>query len=226
MKIQSVKKLPVCLVAGVLLFAAVSPSAISYAATQKTSQATSTQSQPISQKFIDKYNGAVQLKGGKFVIVKSLLPKGASHSDMVLLNQLVAQNNLKLTQALATAPQSNAVQSGNSVVIADNPQTAKQVAENLPALGRSKYHEGSNYIHHYWWGYRVGLSKTTLHRAAYGLNVAAIFPYDKWIPLGWVVSVVAGILGIAAGNAPGGIVFNYSGLPGTPYGSIWSIGWQ
>lgn len=104
------------------------------------------------------------------------------------MNQLVDQNNLKLTQALSTVPKSNTVQSGNSVVIVDNAQTAQKVAQNLPALGRSKYHEGriTFIIIGDWWGYRVGISKTTLHRAINGFNVVAIFPYDKWFPLGWV----------------------------------------
>ena len=65
-----------------------------------------------------------------------------------------------------------------------------------------------------------------MHRAAFGLNAAALFPYDKWIPLGWVVSVVAGLAGLSAGSAPGGVVFNYSGVPATPYGTIWSVGFQ
>ncbi|WP_273722182.1 hypothetical protein [Leuconostoc mesenteroides] len=38
-----------------------------------------------------------------------------------------------------------------------------------------------------------------------------------------VVSVVAGL---SAGSAPGGVVFNYSGVPATPYGTIWSVGFQ
>ncbi|MDI6495689.1 hypothetical protein [Leuconostoc lactis] len=84
----------------------------------------------------------------------------------------------------------------------------------------SRYHEDSSYIHHYWWGYRIGISKTDLQRAAFGLNAATLFPYDKWIPLGWVVTAVAGIAGLSAGSAPGGVVFNYSGVPATPYSTI------
>ena len=41
-----------------------------------------------------------------------------------------------------------------------------------------------------------------------------------------VVSVFAGLAGLSAGSAPGGVVFNYSGVPATPYGTIWSVGFQ
>lgn len=185
----------------------------------------------VSQEFIDRFNNVISLNadGTKFIINESLIPINATETELTELNNLVNQSNKDLASAIQSAPAKNVEEVGNSVIVAKDAQTAEKVSAQLEGKSLtsvSRYHEGSTYIHHYWWGYRVGISKTDLHRVANGLNVAALFPYDKWIPLGWVVTVVAGAAGIAAGAAPGGVVFNYSGVPATPYGSIWSVGFQ
>lgn len=185
----------------------------------------------VSQEFIDRFNNAISLNadGTKFVINESLIPTNATQTELTELNNLVNQSNKDLAPAVQSAPSQNVEKVGNSVVVANDSQTAEKVSAELQGQSLtnvSRYHEGSTYIHHYWWGYRIGISKTDLHRAAFGLNAAALFPYDKWIPLGWVVSVVAGLAGLSAGSAPGGVVFNYSGVPATPYGTIWSVGFQ
>lgn len=182
----------------------------------------------INSAFINRFNNAVILdsKTGQFVIDKNFLPTNTTQMELASLNKLISDANAGLKGVVAQAPKGDVVQVGNSVVVADNPTTAKEIAQGTQAKTVSTHHNGSNYIHHYWWGYRIGISGTTLHKASLGLNAAALFPYDKWIPVGWVISVVCGILGIASGASPGGVVFNYSGLPGTPYGTIWSVGWQ
>lgn len=42
----------------------------------------------------------------------------------------------------------------------------------------------------------------------------------------YALSTLVMSAGIVAGAAPGGIVFNYSGIPGSVYGTIWSVGFQ
>lgn len=185
----------------------------------------------VSEGFIHRFNKAISLNSDetKFIINKNLIPYDASEVELKQVNKLVNQANINLQSAHQLAPAQDIERVGNSVVVANSPETAKVVADQLNGTTLttvSKYHNGSTYIHHYWWGYRVGISKKDLHRASLGLNAASLFPYDKWIPLGWVVSVAAGIAGIAADVAPGGIVFNYSGIPGSVYGTIWSVGFQ
>lgn len=211
-----------------LLSGAVAPSAVAFADITTTPQSTQSSSDnvQIDQSFISKYDNAIKLVNNKFIIDESVLPSDISKSDLDKLNSVIASSNNSLQQQLKDTPKENIAVNNNSIVIAENSTVAQQEALGTNIAARSKYHEGSTYLHKYWWGYRIGISKTHLHKISTGLNVAALFPYDKWIPLGWVVSVVVGVLGISAGTAPGGVVFNYSGVPGKPYGTIWYVGWQ
>lgn len=48
-----------------------------------------------------------------------------------------------------------------------------------------------------------------------------------WVPVP-IVAGVCGSLGIIAGNAKNGVVFNWSpvAVPGYPFGVIWGSAWQ
>ncbi|MDR0200325.1 MAG: hypothetical protein LBI43_07105 [Streptococcaceae bacterium] len=200
--------------------------AITLAATQPT--------QPIvdgrvSQTFINRFNNAIQLQNGQFVIIKSKIPVNATSVELATLNQLVTTQNPQLQQALAQAPKSDVVQSGNSVVIGQTPQAAQQQArQNQLITTAVQHHNGGNYCHVYWWGLRIGISGSTLH--AIGRNsgysslvgLLGFVPYPPVKVASLILSAVLPALGTAASNAPGGIVFNST--PGVL--TFWGAGWQ
>lgn len=151
----------------------------------------------VNQAFINRFNNAITLnsKTGQFDINKKLLPENATKMELATLDDLISQSNVSLKTTISKVSKSDMVQTGNSVVVADNSQTAEAVAQNTKIQTESLFHEGSNYVHHYWWGYRIGYSKSKVQH------------------IGNVLADAGGVaigLGTALKYCPGGIVFNIS----------------
>ncbi|MDR0200198.1 MAG: hypothetical protein LBI43_06450 [Streptococcaceae bacterium] len=182
----------------------------------------------VNQLFINRFNGAVVLENGQFVINQKLIPLNATSQEINSLNQLVSAQNANLKQILNTTPKSDVAQIENSVIVGQTPSVVQQQSQATQIITTSTFHEGSNYVHVYWWGLRIGISKSTLHQAgnaAGGVSLVVggigLIPGPNSFACG-VVSLAIGALGFGASNAPGGIVFNCT--PGVV--SVWGAGWQ
>lgn len=184
----------------------------------------------VNDEFVDRFDDAVTLnsKTGQFEINKSVFPDNASAEEVAEVEKMVNSSNASLKQIIKEVPKDNTVQTGDSVVVANDEKTAQAEAQATQISTMSKYHNGSDYVHVYWWGIRVGISKSTLHTAGniYGgisLAVGAIglIPGPHSFGCG-VASLAIGVLGFAASNSPGGIVFNCT----PPVANVWGVGWQ
>ncbi|MCL2676771.1 MAG: hypothetical protein FWF42_00730 [Streptococcaceae bacterium] len=234
---MSIKKIIVGTVAGLSFLAPVAVSATSVAQSQQVTPTTSqVNAQQVSQSFINKYDKAVKLVKGQFVIDHKALPKGTSHADLKKLQDLVAQSNVPLKTSLQQAPKANVAITGNSVVIGATGHDAKVASgQILQPDSRSWFHEGSNYCHVYWWGARIGISKSTLRgvgsHAAWAIGaVAGLLKLVGKLPaapakVAEVVGYLAGVVGYGLQNFPGGIVFNLSVVPGFGL-QVWGVGFQ
>lgn len=80
-----------------------------------------------------------------------------------------------------------------------------------------RYQNGINKVSVYWYGFRVYMSRTTLHALGAGTSIGGI-----WVPEP-VVSKILATVGVVAALAPGGIKFNFS-----PAVTIipWGLEWQ
>lgn len=190
----------------------------------------------VNPAFINRFNNAISLSNqGQFVINSKLFPINATKQEIAEVNALVSQMNAVLKQTIAKVPKANMVKVGNSVVIGQTPQVAQEIAQQSQMETTSLFHSGSNYIHHYWWGYRIGLSENTLHHIgavtqdAGGVagGYAAIGALGGvTLPASALVGAIGGatiILGTGIKYAPGGIVFNWT--PAYPL-TVWGVGWQ
>lgn len=175
----------------------------------------------VEQEFVNRFNQAVNLdkETGRFVINNDLIPKNATEKEISSLNSFVQQTNADLDQMQKNNDDANTVQTGKSLVIANDAQTAQSVANNSLITNVSRYHYGSTYVHVYWWGLRIGLNKGDLALAiGAGCVVGGVY-----IPVR-VAQVVLGLVGLTADKlVPGGIVFNSSPQVGQ---SIWGVEWQ
>ncbi|MDR3191311.1 MAG: hypothetical protein LBT80_09045 [Lactobacillaceae bacterium] len=178
----------------------------------------------VSQKTIDIADQYVVVKNNQYVF-EAPVNSGLSDQQITEITTKISQANNNVTDhGMTINPDTKSVvQTSDS--LNDAGITVEKLEGHLLSKGTT-YHNGSNYIHAYWWGYRIGLSRSLLRSASPALAFAAAFPYDKWIPIGWVISVACAAVSWGTNSIPGGIVFNYSGIPGTPYGTIWSVGWQ
>lgn len=80
----------------------------------------------------------------------------------------------------------------------------------------SRFKEGINRLEVHWWGYRIFLSKTTLHYIGGGLTLGGI-----WIPEP-LISKIAASAGVIISFAPGGIVFNTN----FTFRNYWGVSFQ
>ncbi|MCG4734993.1 hypothetical protein L0M92_15415, partial [Casaltella massiliensis] len=69
------------------------------------------------------------------------------------------KSNESLKKIIASTPKENTVQTGDSVVVANDEKTAKEEAKESQISTMGKYHNGSTYLHVYWWGLRIGINK-------------------------------------------------------------------
>jgi hypothetical protein len=173
----------------------------------------------VNQAFINRFNQAVSLDSqtGQFAVNKNLLPVNATSIEISTLNNFISQSNVQLKQIIAGLPKEDTVQVGNSVVVADDSQTAHKAAQDSIITPTTTYHYGSTYVHAYWYGLRVGLNKSDAQWALGSVVVIAGYT----IP-GKAAQIAFGLLSISVGRLiPGGIVFNYS-----PVARVWGAQWQ
>ncbi|MDR1606691.1 MAG: hypothetical protein LBS41_06230 [Streptococcaceae bacterium] len=201
-------KTKLILVSAVVLFSfgtAVSISADEVVNETQVTQ-TNTMTSPVSNNFINKFDKAISLENGRFIINFDALPADTTQSEISQLQQLVFQNNNIL---LENANNQNATISTDNKSINFSEQTDG-------INGRLRFREGSNYVHLYWWGLRIGISRSTLMYVGGGVGIAGI-----WIPEPLISKIIA-TLGAVTALAPGGIVFNST--PGLA--NFWGVEWQ
>lgn len=133
------------------------------------------------------------------------LPITTTQLEIIQLKNIIGSNNKLLKDSIP----GSRIGLENSVILTDDVQHSSQ-----KYLQRFK--NGSNYVHVYWWGLRIGLSKNTVNNIGSGVTIAGI-----WIPHPVVKGVVA-TLGVIIGRCPGGIVFNST--PGLA--SVWGFEFQ
>ena len=167
--------------------------------TAQTNAITST----VSDDFINKFDKAIYLENDRFVINFDILPADTTQTEISQLQQLVSQNNSILLQN---------VNNPNATISTDN----KSVNFSESVNNRLRFREGSNYVHIYWWGLRIGISRSTLQVIGGGVGIAGI-----WIPEPLVSKIIA-TAGAVTALSPGGVVFNST--PGLA--NFWGVEWQ
>lgn len=181
----------------------------------------------VNDEFVNRFDNAVTLNSetGQFEIDKSALPDNASSEEISVLNKMVDTSNLSLEKIIETAPKENTVQTGDSVVVANDEKTAQIEAQDTQISTMRKYRSGSTYLHVYWWGLRIGINKAqTQYAASVGLVIAGVYVPAR------AAQAALGVLGLSVGKfIPGGIVFNSSPQFIPLAGSraiVWGVGWQ
>lgn len=187
----------------------------------------------VNDDFVDRFDDAVTLNSetGQFEINKNALPDNASDEELAALNKMVDASNAALAQAIKIVPKADMIQSDDSVVISDNPQTSQTIAQDSQVIMTSTYHNGSTYIHYYWWGMRIGISKSMAQyvgqkgiQSSEAINALA-GALGKAKPDAAVILVQIGsvtwFLGTGLSHTPGGFVFNFTAGAG-----IWGLEWQ
>ncbi|WP_338997087.1 hypothetical protein VNN28_06275 [Lactococcus formosensis] len=181
----------------------------------------------VNDEFVNRFDNAVSLndKTGQFEINKSKIPDNASEDEISSLNNMVDKSNESLKKIIASTPKENTVQTGDSVVVANDEKTAKEEAKESQISTMGKYHNGSTYLHVYWWGLRIGINKAqTQYAASAGLVIAGVYVPAR------AAQAALGVLGLSVGKfIPGGIVFNSSPQFIPIAGSnaiVWGVGWQ
>lgn len=214
---------------------AMAPSIIVSADSQKVEyKSNNSNSSVVDSNFINKFNGAVKLVDNQFVIDKTLLPKNVSESELQKLQNLVAENNNFLKEQLPNISSNKIVETDNSITVGENHDVAVSESRGILMQSRTQYHEGSTYVHYYWWGMRIGVSRTMLRtigskgvHSSEAINsmagVLAIKRSDAAAILGFVGGATW-FLGTGLTKAPGGIVFNFTA--GAPANGIWGLEWQ
>ncbi|USI49137.1 hypothetical protein M5C73_05450 [Lactococcus lactis] len=188
----------------------------------------------INSAFINRFNNAVILdsKTGQFSINQKTLPINATKLELTELDKLISQSNISLKQTILEVPKANVVQDGNSVVIGDSPKTAEQIAKGTSVQAVSLFHEGSNYVHSYWWGKRVGVLRTTVRKVSINITKggqalgATLFfiPAPQVKAVGAAIGAASTILGYGMSYFPGGLVFNTT--PNYLGSQVWDVQFQ
>ncbi|MCI3860253.1 hypothetical protein V6B05_02405 [Lactococcus garvieae] len=234
MKKNKFKQITIGLVAGVTLLTAVSPVSVAFAdVSNQTSTAQNvSDNEPLSENFISKYDSAIKLENNKFVLNQNLLPQGTSQDDIAKLNEVIKASNLSLEQQFKDVPKENISKTNNSVVFAENATVAQQEASGIRLQARIAFKEGSNYSHTYWWGKRVGVSRSKVRQVSGVINSSAgviagvlyFIPHPYAKAAAGAIGAAAGVLGYPMAKFPGGIVFNTT--PNYLGSQIWSVAFQ
>lgn len=204
------KKSIVLVASTAVLLSALAPSVVNAVQADQVVPKTEVNAQNVmadtpSSNFINKFDVAVKVVNNLFVIDYSNLPQNTSSSELQSLKVLIDQKNSIILKSENLNDGTTLEKDNNSVIISSNTNSSML-----------KFREGSNYVHVYWWGLRIGLSKTTINYIGGGIAIGGI-----WVPEP-IVSKILATLGVALGLAPGGIVFNST--PGIA--NFWGAGWQ
>lgn len=174
--------------------------------------------QSTEQDFINKFDASIKLENGKFVIDYSSLPSSTTTSEIEKLETQINNSN-QLISRMSTSD-TQVFYSNKYISISSNKLTA--------------YHEGATYVHYYWYGPRIGVSKSAaikLGKAGINTSTAAgilagylgIKSGDAAALCGFIGSAAA-TFGFVLTHVPGGFVFNVTaGMPGGP---AWGFEWQ
>ena len=171
-----------------------------------------------SEEFINKFNSSISMKNNKFVIDYNRLPSNTSRDEIKKLNNVINQSNQTISRELSITPKKNIIKNNNSVTIVSRNENEQSLEYRGLIFDNRKPSNGKNFVHTYWWGFRVGISRQNLHRLGLGLSIVGDFPFDKFFPVSWVVSEALSIAGIVSSEARHGVVFNV-----TPTGYIWGV---
>lgn len=213
------KKLIVVVASTSLLLAATAPSMVSTVQAEQVIPNTEISAQSTindipSSGFISKFDEAVKLVNNQFVIDYNNLPQNTTATELQNLKILVEQKNSIISKSESLKEGFKVEKDNNSIIISS--------ATDNDSLQRYRY--GSNYVHVYWWGLRIGINKgTTIAAVRVGCTIGSVY-----VPARAVIAAL-GVLGLAASNIPGGIVFNSSPqfVPIAGSGAIvWGVGFQ
>ncbi|MFQ6324129.1 hypothetical protein [Lactococcus garvieae] len=204
------KKSIVLVASTAVLLSALAPSLVNVVQADQVVPKTEVNAQNVmadtpSSNFINKFDDAVKVINNLFIIDYSNLPQNTSSSELQSLKALIDQKNSIILKSENLNDGTTLEKDNNSVIISSN--------SNNSML---RFREGSNYVHVYWWGLRIELSKITINYIGGGVAIGGI-----WVPEP-IVSKILATLGVAIGLAPGGIVFNST--PGIA--NFWGAGWQ
>ncbi len=192
-----VKKSIAILAIAPILFSAIASLRVNSASADQVNTSITTDVQkslehPLSSDFINKFDQSIKLLGNKFIIDTNKLPKDIASEELSKLKALISQKNEIISDSENLKNGTRIEQNNNSVTIISNSGNS----------GLLRFREGSNYVHVYWWGLRIGLSKSTVNGIGTGVAIGGV-----WIPEPTVSKILAS-LGILAAASPGGIVFN------------------
>lgn len=179
-------------------------------------------------RFVQKFNSSIYLTNdGEYKINYSSLPSNASKDEIKELKNIIKDQNKNIVQSKMY--NDVLVQKSSKSVV-----TVPEVKEDDDNLSyRFRFHEGKTYVRNYWWGQRVHVSKSDLHKigiilsqvgvyAGSGAAVATYIPALQGVaaPLG-LFAAIAQALGNSLEYMPGGIAFNHS-----PFVGYWSANFQ
>lgn len=178
--------------------------------------------------FVQKFNSSIYLTNdGEYKINYSSLPSNASKDEIKELKNIIKDQNKNIVQSKIY--NDVLVQKSSKSIV-----TVPKLKEDDNNLSyRFRFHEGKTYVRNYWWGQRVHVSKSDLHKigriltkvgvyAGWGTAVTAFVPALQGVtaPLG-LFSAIAQALGNSLEDMPGGIAFNHS-----PFVGYWSVNFQ
>ncbi|MBL3715885.1 hypothetical protein GHK52_03490 [Lactococcus garvieae] len=181
------------------------------------------ENEQLTGSFVSKYDNAIELDNNKFVLDESLLPENTTQDEIIKLKAIIKESNSFLNQQFKKVSKENIVKTDNSVVFAESAAVAQQEAGGVQNQSRIKFKEGSNYSHTYWWGKRVGVSRSKIRQVSGVITSSAgvvagvlyFIPHAYAKAAAGAIGAAAGALGYPMSKFPGGIVFNttpnYSG---------------
>ncbi|MDN6184836.1 MAG: hypothetical protein L0J09_09710 [Lactococcus lactis] len=173
----------------------------------------------INQYFINRFDNAISLLNGKYVVNHNVLPQNTSGEEINKLNESVKIANQQLIVGAQKIEKSDidvkVVQKGNSIILAENPTTLKNSATSMATK-----HVGVTKVEFHWYGVRLFLSKNDVNKILkYGPTSVSIATI--WMPTTWVVKLAASAA-VACGwmsSVNGGIWIDWGLIP-----TKW--GWQ
>lgn len=201
-------------VAGALAFSVVGLAAPATASELST---TTSATGEVPTTLIDAVDPYVALEDGRYKLDVAAASRAISKEDLAHAKLIVHEMNSLLRDAYKNNPARTGVERvGKSVTFTQ--------ASTGTAGGVTTMSYGVNKVEVYWYGYRVYINKGTLNTIGAGVTIAGL-----WIP-NFVATAVVGTLGVLIGQAPHGVVFNwtpYVGIgPYNPVGYFWGQGWQ
>lgn len=224
MKKSNFKQVTIELVAGMTLLTVGFPVSLAFAdvSSQSAIAQNLDENEQLTGSFVSKYDNAIELDNNKFVLDESLLPENTTQDEIIKLKAIIKESNSFLNQQFKKVSKENIVKTDNSVVFAESAAVAQQKANGVQIQARIKFKEGSNYSRTYWWGKRVGVSRSKIRQVSGVITSSAgvvagvlYFIPHAYAKAAGAIGAAAGALGYPMSKFPGGIVFNttpnYSG---------------